>query len=146
MVKEGALCGVLHEEGAHLRRGAHHHLVGGFFERRRILQGKFKGKKEFKGKAREKEKQMHQDKDKGNQRKKSTPRKGAPYFTRLVERYSRNSKAFKSGCYCTRFTCICFLCCTFFFEAFYMHLLQTGFPHGGFFQVHVDQNMCQFHA
>jgi hypothetical protein len=25
----GHTIGVLHEEGAHLRRGAHHHLVGG---------------------------------------------------------------------------------------------------------------------
>jgi hypothetical protein len=26
-VKEGATFGVLHQEGAHLRRGAHHHFV-----------------------------------------------------------------------------------------------------------------------
>jgi hypothetical protein len=53
-VKEGTPFGVLHEEGAHLRRGAHHHLVGGFLERRRILQVKGKDKQEFKGQAREK--------------------------------------------------------------------------------------------
>jgi hypothetical protein len=58
-VKEGAPFGVLHEEGAHLRRGAHHHLVGGFLERRELLQGQDKGKQEFKGQARAKAKQRH---------------------------------------------------------------------------------------
>jgi hypothetical protein len=37
-VKEGALFKFLHEEGAYLRRGVHHHLGGGFLERRRLLQ------------------------------------------------------------------------------------------------------------
>jgi hypothetical protein len=73
------------------------------------------------------------EKDKGKQRKKGTPRQGAPYFKRLAGRSSRNSKASEKGFYCTRFTCICFPCCTFCFEAFYIHLLQTGFPHGGVF-------------
>jgi hypothetical protein len=51
-VKEGSLFEFFHEEGAHLRRGAHHHIGGGFLVRRRLLQrqrqrqGKFKGKKE----------------------------------------------------------------------------------------------------
>jgi hypothetical protein len=45
-VKESALFRVLHEEGAHLTRGVHHHLVGGFLERRRLLQGQGKGKQE----------------------------------------------------------------------------------------------------
>jgi hypothetical protein len=51
-VKEGALFEFLHEKGAHLRRGSHHHLGGGFPVRRRLLQrqrqrqGKFKGKQE----------------------------------------------------------------------------------------------------
>jgi hypothetical protein len=36
-------------------------------------------------------------------------------------------------CYCTRFTCICFTCCTSCFVAFFIHLLQIGFPHGGVF-------------
>jgi hypothetical protein len=85
------------------------------------------------------QRQRHQDKDKASKRKKGSPRQGAPYFTRLVGRSSRNSKASESGCYCTRFTCICFLCCTFFFEAFYIYLLQTGFPMGVFFRGHVDQ-------
>jgi hypothetical protein len=116
-----------------LRRGAHHHLVEGLLERRRLLQGQGKGKQEFKGQARAKANQRLQEKDKAKQRKKGTPRQGAPYFTRLVGRSSRNSKAFESGCYCTRFTCICFLCCTFCFEAFYIYLLQTGFAHGGVF-------------
>jgi hypothetical protein len=62
-----------------------------------------------------------------------------PYFTKLVGRSSRNSKASESGFYCTRFTCICFLCCTFFFEAFCIYLLQTSFPQGGGFEGHVDQ-------
>jgi hypothetical protein len=88
-----------------------------------------RGEGYYKGKA--KARQRHQDKDKGKQRKKGTPRQGAPYFTRLVGRSSRKSKASESGFYCTRFTCICFLCCTFCFEAFYIYLLQTGFPHGG---------------
>jgi hypothetical protein len=97
-----------------MRRGVHHHLVGGFLERRRLLKGKRKCNQEFKGQARSKGKQRHHDKDKGKQRRKVTPRKGVPYFTRLVGRSSRKSKASKSGFYCTRFTCICFLCCTFF--------------------------------
>jgi hypothetical protein len=119
--------------GAHLRGGAHHHLEEVFLVRGRLLQrqgqrqGKFRGKQEFKGKAKD------QDKDKASKRKKGSPRQGAPYFTRLVGKSSRNSKAPESGCYCTRFTCICFLCCTFCFEAFYIYLLQTGFPHGGGF-------------
>ena len=132
-MKEGALFGVLHEEGTLLRRGVHHHLVGGFLERRELLQRARQRQDKSKGQAREKSKQRHQDKDKGKQRKKGTPRQGVPYFTRLVGRSSRNSKASESGFYCTRFTCICFLCCTFCFEAFYIYLLQTGFPHGGVF-------------
>jgi hypothetical protein len=146
-VKEGALFEFLHEEGAHLRRGVHHHLGGGFLERRRLLQWARQRQGKFKGQARAKSRQRHQDKDKGKQRKKGTLRQGVPYFTRLVGRSSRNSKASESGCYCTKFTCICFICCKFFCEAFYIYLLQTSFPHGGGFQGHVDQkHMCQFHA
>jgi hypothetical protein len=124
---------VLHEEGAHLRRGRTIILWEAFLRGGGYYKGKAKAKQEVKGQARAKAKQRHQDKDKGKQRKKGTPRQGAPYFTRLVGRSSRNSKASESGFYCTRFTCICFLCCTFCFEAFYIYLLQTGFPHGGFF-------------
>jgi hypothetical protein len=130
----------------HLRRGAHHLLVGGFLERSRLLQRQGKGKARLKA-NKSKGKAKDQDKDKASKEKKGSPRQGAPYFTRLVGKSSRNSKASESGCYCTRFTCICFLCCTFCFEAFYIYLLQTSFPHGGFFQGHVDQkSMCQFYA
>ena len=78
------------------------------------------------------------------QEEEGSPRQGAPYFTRLVGKSSRNSKALESGCYCTKFTCICFLCCTFCFEAFYIYLLQTGFPHGeqGFSRVMLTKNLC----
>jgi hypothetical protein len=79
----------LHEEGAHLRRGAHHHLGGGFLERRRLLQRETQNEVKFKGKARAKAKQRYQDKDKANKAKKGSPRQGVPYFTRLVGRYSR---------------------------------------------------------
>jgi hypothetical protein len=88
-----------------------------------------------------------QDKYKGKKEEEGSPRQGVSYFTRLVGKYSRNSKAPKSGLYCTRFTCLCFLCCTFFFDAFYIYLLQTCSPHGGVFQGHVDQkSMCQIFA
>jgi hypothetical protein len=120
--------------------------VGGALERRGApsLGGGFSCEREATSKARTKTRQVleaskskgkakDQDKDKASKRKKGSPRQGAPYFTRLVGKSSRNSKAPESGCYCTRFTCICFLCCTFCFEAFYIYLLQTGFPHGGVF-------------
>jgi hypothetical protein len=70
-----------------------------------------------------------------------------PCFKRLEGRSSRDSKDSEKGFYCNRFTCLFFSCCTFLFEAFYIHLLQTGFPHGRFFQGLIDQkHMCQFHA
>jgi hypothetical protein len=49
-VKEGATCGVLLEEGAHLSRGAPS-LVGGTLERRELQQGQGKGKARFKDQA-----------------------------------------------------------------------------------------------
>jgi hypothetical protein len=106
--------------------------VGIFLERRSLLQRQGKSKESSKARS-NKGKVKDQDKDKAGKRKKGSPRQGVPYFTRLVGRSSRNSKASESGFYCTRFTCICFMCCTFLFEAFYIYLLQTGFPHGGVF-------------
>jgi hypothetical protein len=83
------------------------------------------------------------DKDKGKLEEEGSPRQGAPYFTRIAGKSSRNSKAPESGCYCTRFTCLCFPCCTFFFEAFYIYLLQTGFPHVGVVSMVVlTKNLC----
>jgi hypothetical protein len=43
-VKEGATCGVLHEEGAHLRRGAHHHLWEAILRGGSYYKGQDKGK------------------------------------------------------------------------------------------------------
>jgi hypothetical protein len=124
----------------------HHHLEEVFLGKGGYFKGKDKDKASLEASKR-KGKAKDQDKDKASKRKKGSPRQGAPYFTRFVGRSSSNSKASKSGCYCTKFTCICFLCCTFCFEAFYIYLLQTGFPHGGVFQGHVDQNsMCQIYA
>jgi hypothetical protein len=50
------------EEGAHLRRGAHHTFVGGYLERRELLQGQGKGKQGFKGQARARLKQRQTEK------------------------------------------------------------------------------------
>jgi hypothetical protein len=96
-----------------------------------------------KGKGISKEKVKAQGKrSKGYKSKRGAPRQSAPCFKRLAGTSSRDSKASKKGCYCTRFTCICFPCCTFCFEAFYIHLLQTGFPHGGFSRVMLTKNLC----
>jgi hypothetical protein len=122
-------------------------LVGGTLERRELLQGQGKGKARLKIKQRQGQSKGTRKRVKGKLRKKGAPRQRVPCFKRLAGRSSRNSKASEKGCYCNRFTCLCFPCCTFCFEAFYIHLLQTGFPHGGVFQGHVDQkHMCQFHA
>jgi hypothetical protein len=142
-------------EGAPKRRYAPH-LGGGRTLRERAQASREKGKglssiqvgkesKHLSGKDKLREKD--QDKDRGKQEEEGSPRQGAPYFTRLVGKSSRNSKAPESGCYCTRFTCLCFLCCTFCFEAFYIHISQTVFPWGGFIQCHVDQKyLCQIYA
>jgi hypothetical protein len=69
-VKEGAPFGILHEEGAHLRRGAHHH----FWEA--ILRGGSYYKGQDKGKARAKIKQRHQKKTKASKGRKAHQGKG----------------------------------------------------------------------
>jgi hypothetical protein len=48
-------------------------------------------------------------------RKKGAPKKRVPCFKMLAGRSSRDSKASKKGFYCNRFTCLCFMCCTFCF-------------------------------
>jgi hypothetical protein len=145
-VKERELFQFLHVWGAHLRGGAHHHLEEAFLLRGRLLQRQGQRQGKFRGKQQQRQ-SKGSDKDKGKQEEEGSPRQGAPYFTRLVGKSSRNSKAPESGCYCTRFTCLCFLCCTFCFEAFYIHISQTGFPRGGFIQGHVDQKyLCQIYA
>ena len=95
-----------------MRGGVHHHLEEVFLGKGGYFKGKDKDNASSEASKR-KGKAKDQDKDKASKRKKGSPRQGAPYFTRLVGRSSRNSKASESGCYCIRFTCICFLCCTF---------------------------------
>jgi hypothetical protein len=66
-----------------------------------------------------------------------------PNFKGLAGTSSRDSKASEKGCYFTRFTCICFPCCEFFFENFYIHLSPNWFSPGGFIQGHIDKiYMC----
>jgi hypothetical protein len=114
-------------------------LEGGTLGRSELQQGKGKGKQGFKGtnKGKVKEKDIREEDQRLAKQEGRTKEKGA-----LLQEANRDSKAFEKGCYCTRFTYICFPCCTFCFEAFYIHLLQTGFPHGGFSRVMLTKNLC----
>jgi hypothetical protein len=60
---------------------------------------------------------------------------------------SRNSKASEKGCYCNRFTCLCFRVLHFALRPSIYFYSKLVFPMGGFFQGYVDQkHICQFHA
>jgi hypothetical protein len=125
-----------------LRRGAHHHLVGGFLERRRLLQrGKGKARQSSKA-SKAKSKQRHQDKDKASKGRKAHQGKGrltsqglwgglqgTPRHPRVV--------AIVPGS-------LVYVSCVVHFAlrpSIYI-CSKLVFPMGGFFQGHVDQKLC----
>ena len=144
-------------EGAHtcgvFVRGAHQSIVHTKLSREALLcKGcKTKGKGKGKGQGSRKGKDKGKHKERGprdQQEKNGAPRQRAPYFNGLAGTSSRDSKASKIGFYCTKFTCLCFPCCKFFFELLYIHLSPNWFSLGCFIQGRVDQNyLCpKFHV
>jgi hypothetical protein len=121
--------------------------VGGFLERGGYYKGKAKESKSSKVKQEQRQGKGIRIKTKASKGRKAHQGKGHLTSQGLWGGLQGTPRHPRVVVYCTRFTCICFMCCTFFFEAFYIYIYpKTGFPHGGFFRVMLTKNMCQFHA